>query len=278
MEISAKMLQVEELPVDEKYYKEAMNEFLKFDLSVNQIKIFFFLSKFGSNTATEISRKLRITRTEVYQILNSLQNRGIVLASFQHPIEFSALSLSKAILVLVNAEYDRLNALKKSEVTLKKIWGKIPSMPNYTEQTGEQFQILRGKNQINSKIINMISKTKKEFLILGCEKDFYKFYNADFLDILEKHSIDCKLLISTKNKELGIFKNIQNSRVKILPSTVKDNLCFLISDSEEVLFYLKDISDRKIEDTAIWTNSKSIVYSKSLLLTTLWPKSKVICQ
>jgi len=278
MEISAKMLQVEELPVDEKYYKEAMNEFLKFDLSVNQIKIFFFLSKFGSNTATEISRKLRITRTEVYQILNSLQNRGIVLASFQHPIEFSALSLSKAILVLVDAEYDRLNALKKSEVTLKKIWSKIPSMPNNTEQTGEQFQILRGKNQINSKIINMISKTKKEFLILGCEKDFYKFYNADFLDILEKHSIDCKLLISTKNKELGIFKNIQNSRVKILPSTVKDNLCFLISDSEEVLFYLKDISDRKIEDTAIWTNSKSIVYSKSLLLTTLWPKSKVICQ
>jgi len=278
MEISAKMLQVEELPVVEKYYREAMNEFSKFGLSVNQTKIFFFLSKFGPNIATDISRKLRITRTEVYQILTSLQNKGIVLASFQHPIEFSALPFNKAILVLVNAESDRLNALKKSEVTLNKIWDKIPSTYNNTEQTEEQFQILRGKNQINSKIINMISKTKKEFLILGCEKDFYKFYNADFLDILEKHSIDCKLLISTKNKELGIFNNIKNSRVKILPSMVKDNLCFLISDNEEVLFYLKNISDRKVEDTAIWTNSKSIVYSKSLLLTTLWPKSKVICQ
>lgn len=272
------MLQVEELPVDEKYYREAMDEFLKFGLSVNQIKIFFFLSKFGPNVAIEISRKLRIIRTEVYQILTSLQNKGMVLASFQHPIEFSALSLNKAILVLVNAESDRLNALKKSEVALKKIWDKIPSMTNNTEQTVEQFQILRGKNQINSKIINMISKTKKEFLILGCEKDFYKFYHADFLDILEKHSIDYKLLISTKNKELSIFNNIHNSRVKILPSAVKDNLCFLISDNEEVLFYLKNTSDSKIEDTAIWTNSESIVYSKSLLLTTLWPKSKVICQ
>ncbi|KAG2479159.1 MAG: Transcriptional regulator TrmB [Nitrosopumilales archaeon] len=278
MEISAKMLQVEELPVDEKYYREAMNEFLKFGLSVNQIKIFFFLSKFGPNVAIEISRKLRIIRTEVYQILTSLQNKGMVLASFQHPIEFSALSLNKAILVLVNAESDRLNALKKSEIALKKIWDKIPSMTNNTEQTVEQFQILRGKNQINSKIINMISKTKKEFLILGCEKDFHKFYHADFLDILEKHSIDYKLLISTKNKELSIFNNIHNSRVKILPSTVQDNLCFLISDNEEVLFYLKNTSDSKIEDTAIWTNSESIVYSKSLLLTTLWPKSKVICQ
>ena len=278
MEISAKMLQVEELPVDEKYYREAMNEFLKFGLSVNQIKIFFFLSKFGPNVAIEISRKLRIFRTEVYQILTSLQNKGMVLASFQHPIEFSALSLNKAILVLVNAESDRLNALKKSEIALKKIWDKIPSMTNNTEQTVEQFQILRGKNQINSKIINMISKTKKEFLILGCERDFYKFYHADFLDILEKHSIDYKLLISTKNKELSIFNNIHNSRVKILPSAVKDNLCFLISDNEEVLFYLKNTSDSEIEDTAIWTNSESIVYSKSLLLTTLWPKSKVICQ
>ena len=278
MEISAKMLQVDEFPVDEKYYREIMNEFSKFGLSVNQIKVFFFLSKFGPMVAIEISRKLRITRTEVYQILTSLQNKGIVLASFQHPIEFSALSLNKAILVMVNTESDRLNALKKSEVTLKKIWDKIPSMSNNTEQTAEQFQILRGENQINSKIINMISKTKKEFLILGCEKDFYKFYNADFLDILEKHSIDYKLLISTKNKELSIFNNIQNSRVKILPSTVKDNLCFLISDSEEILFYIKNTSSNNIEDTAIWTNSKSIVYSNSLLLTTLWPKSKVICQ
>ena len=278
MEISAKMLQVEEHPVAEKYYREIMNEFLKFGLSVNQIKVFFFLSKFGPMVAIEISRKLRITRTEVYQILTSLQNKGIVLASFQHPIEFSAVSLNKAILVLVNAESDRLNALKKSEVTLKKIWDKIPSMSNNTEQTAEQFQILRGENQINSKIINMISKTKKEFLILGCEKDFYKFYNADFLDILEKHSIDYRLLISTKNKELSIFNNIQNSRVKILPSTVKDNLCFLISDSEEILFYIKNTSSNNIEDTAFWTNSKSIVYSNSLLLTTLWSKSKSICQ
>ncbi len=69
-----------------------------------------------------------------------------------------------------------------------------------------------------------------------------------------------------------------DSRIKILPSTVQDNLCFLISHNEEVILYLKNISDRKVEDTAIWTNSKSIVYSKSLLLTTLWPKSKVICQ
>jgi len=272
------MLQVEEYPVAEKYYREIMNEFLKFGLSVNQIKVFFFLSKYGSMVAIEISRKLRITRTEVYQILTSLQNKGIVLASFQHPIEFSAVSLNKAILVLVNAESDRLNALKKSEVTLKKIWDKIPNMPNNTEQTTEQFQILRGKNQINSKIINMISKTKKEFLILGCEKDFYKFYHADFLDILEKYSIDYKLLISTKNKELSIFNNIQDSRVKILPSTVKENLCFLISDNEEILFYIKNTSSNNIEDTAIWTNSKSIIYSNSLLLTTLWPKSKVICQ
>ena len=278
MEISAKMLQVDEFPVDEKYYREIMNEFSKFGLSVNQIKVFFFLSKFGPMVAIEISRKLRITRTEVYQILTSLQNKGIVLASFQHPIEFSALSLNKAILVMVNTESDRLNALKKSEVTLKKIWDKIPSMSNNTEQTVEQFQVLRGENQINSKIINMISKTKKEFLILGCEKDFYKFYYADFLDILEKYSIDYRLLISTKNKELNIFNNIKDSRIKILPSTVKDNLCFLISDSEEILFYIKNTSSNNIEDTAIWTNSKSIVYSNSLLLSTLWPKSKVICQ
>ena len=85
-----------------------------------------------------------------------------------------------------------------------------------------------------------------------------KMLQVDELSVDEKYSIDYKLLISTKNKELSIFNNIQDSRIKILQSMVKENLCFLISDNEEILFSIKNTSSNNIEDTAIWINSKNV--------------------
>jgi len=41
---------------------------------------------------------------------------------------------------------------------------------------------------------------KKECRILGSEKDFVKFYHANFLDVLEEQNIDYKLLTPISKK------------------------------------------------------------------------------
>jgi len=100
-------------PVDVEQYEEIRNELLKFGLTSNQVKVFFYLGKFGSKTAIEISRSLRMPRTETYHLLSSLQSKGIVSSSFNHPTKFSSVPLDKAIVALINAESARLNSLKK---------------------------------------------------------------------------------------------------------------------------------------------------------------------
>ena len=67
-----------------------------------------------------------------------------------------------------------------------------------------------------------------------------KFYHANFLDALEEHKIDYKLLTPVSKKSKYIFDDLKKSKVKKLGSSVKENLCFLIKDDEEVLFFIKN--------------------------------------
>ena len=92
---------------------ELKQELSNFDLTANQSKVYIFLGKYGSKTAPEVCKALKIARTETYQLLASLQKKGIVSATFGHPIKFSALALNKAIKTLVNVEKERVRSLEK---------------------------------------------------------------------------------------------------------------------------------------------------------------------
>jgi len=278
MGITTKKLIFGDCPIDAEKYEEIRYELQKFGMTQNQVKVFFYLGKFGSKTAIEISRSLQMPRTETYHLLTALQNKGMVLASFDHPTKFSSVSLDKAIFALVNAESERLNSLKKSEPILKKLWSSIPDVGKGLAEQEEKFQTLRGGNQINSKIIDMISRAENEFLILGCEKDFLRFYHANFLDAFENNSVDFKFLTAASEQSWYIFDDIDKSKVKKLPSGVKDNLCFLIKDEKEMILFVKKANDMNKEVTAFWTNSESMIYSNILLFKNLWSKSKPILQ
>jgi sugar-specific transcriptional regulator TrmB len=274
METTSNTLQLGMYPVDRTDYEEVKEYLITFGLTPNQIKVFFYLGKIGAKTASEIAKAVKVPRSETYHLLTALQNKGIVEASFQHPIKFTSLSIKKAVHVLLNTETERLNKLKKSGPELEKIWDKIPSSAtNIEEKEEEKFKVLQGGNQVNSKIFDMILNAKNECRILGSEKDFMKFYHANFLDALEEHQIDYKLLTPITKKSKYIFDELDKSKVKNLGSTIKENLCFLIKDDDEVLFFIKNEGNNK-EMRAIWTNSETIIYSKALLFSSLWSKTE----
>ena len=273
MEIASNVLQLGMYPVDRDDYEQVKEYLTTFGLTPNQIKVFFYLGKIGAKTASEIAKAVNVPRSETYHLLTALQNKGIVEASFQHPIQFSSLSIKKAVNVLINTEIERLNKLKKSGPELEKIWEKIPGAESKIEEDEEEkFKVLQGGNQVNSKIFDMILNAKTECRILGSEKDFMKFYHANFLDALEEHQIDYKILTPASKKSKYIFDDLDKSKVKKLCSSVKENLCFLIKDDDEVLFFIKNEGNSK-EMRAIWTNSETIIYSKALLFNNIWVKT-----
>jgi sugar-specific transcriptional regulator TrmB len=273
MGIITNTMQLGTFPVDKTNYEEIRDSLITFGLTPNQSKVFFYLGKIGAKTASDIAKAVNIPRSETYHLLTALQNKGIVEASFQHPIQFTALPIKKAVNLLISTETERLNKLKKSGPELEKMWEKIPGSTTTTEEEGEEkFKVLQGGNQVNSKIFDMILNAKEECRILGSEKDFMKFYHANFLDALEERNIDYKLLTPITKKSKYIFEDIDKSKIKQLCSSVKENLCFLIKDDDEVLFFIKNEGNNK-EMRAIWTNSETIIYSKALLFNSIWSKT-----
>ena len=256
---------------------QLQDQFSKFGLTANQCKVYIFLGKYGSKTAPEVCRALKLPRTETYHLLTTLQNKGIASATFQHPIKFSALPLSKAIKSMVNTEKERIKKLEKQEEELTKVWNTIPNYHNEPDVPKEdKFQMLQGENQIYGKINDMIRNTKKEFQLIGNEKDFLKFYHANFLEPLDKSDLELKILTNSSTRTLYVFDEIDRTNVKKIPANTNGDICFVIKDNEEVLFFMKNSESGKENITAMWTNSNAMIYSKKLLFDLLWSKSKSI--
>jgi sugar-specific transcriptional regulator TrmB len=256
---------------------QLQDQFSKFGLTANKCKVYIFLGKYGSKTAPEVCRALKLPRTETYHLLTTLQNKGIVSATFQHPIKFSALPLTNAIKSMVNTEKERIKKLEKQEEELTKLWDTIPNYHNEPDMVKEdKFQMLQGENQIYGKINDMIINTKKEFQIIGNEKDFLKFYHANFLEPLDKSEIELKILTNSSSRTLYVFDEIDRTNVKKIPSTTEGNICFVIKDTDEILFFMKNSESGKENVSAMWTNSNAMIYSKKLLFDLLWSKSKSI--
>ena len=261
-------------------HKEAFDnlqtQFSKFGIPANQSKVYIYLGKHGSKTAPEICLALRLPRTETYSLLATLQNRGVIKASFQHPIRFSALPIAEAIKSIIDMEKNQVQKLEDKKGDLTEIWDSIPTFHKEPEiKTDDKFQILQGENQIFSKINDMIINTSREFQIIGTEKDFLKFYNANFLESFDKSDIKLKILTDSSERTIYVFDEIDRTKVKKIPKKITSQCCFLIKDSTEVIIYTKH---SKLDENiaAFWTNSEVMIYSKKLLFNLLWSRSKSI--
>ena len=256
---------------------QLQDQLAKFGLTGNQSKVYIYLGKYGSKSAPEVCKALKLPRTETYHLLTALQNKGIVSATFQHPIKFKAVPLDKAVWILVNAEKERIKGLEKQEKDIHELWEQIPEFHNQkTEDKEDKFQVLQGINQVQSKIIEMVDNAKKEFLVFGSEKDYLRFYHADFLEPLQKSKLDYKLLSSCSDKTNYVFDDIDRNKVKKLGKDVEDKLCFMVRDNEEVIIFMKNATFPTQQSVAMWTDSSAIVYSMKLLFGNTWSKSKHI--
>lgn len=265
---------------DSKLYKykseldKIQDELLKFGLTSNQAKVFMFLGKYGSKTSPEVCNSLNLPRTETYNVLNSLINRGIVISEFQHPTRYTALQMDKAILTMVNAAQENVNDLAKKEIILAKLWNKIPSfVGEENESTTEKFQMLQGTTRVHNKLREMINNTKNEFQIFCTETDLSKFYYSDFLDMLGSMQADLKLIVSPTKKIPRYIRAIDETKIRILANTDVENQCFIVKDNDEVLIYLRNNEKSSKDAFAFWTNTGSLVKSMKNLFSYSWKNS-----
>jgi len=251
-------------------FEKLMTLLLNFGFSEFEAKIFIFLGKYGTKTAHEIKNSLNIPRSEAYRILNRLQSKGIVFVTFEQPMTYAALLPKQAIEIILEQEMQRMKELKILQKKFLEMWDNMPEFKLEEKVKKEnKFQILQGVKQINSKISKVASDSKKEFLILGSQNDFIRFYQEDVLDDLFKSKANIKILSSNLEKIKYIFKGKNKNNIRpILDETWKQQ-CFVIKDREEIVFFMNE-TNKKEDLLATWTDSDSMINSLSMLFDLMW--------
>jgi len=249
----------------------------EFGLSSNQSKVFIFLGKYGPKTAPEVSKSLRMPRTETYHLINTLQNRGIVTAEFSTPAKYAALPIDQALTTIVNIERGKVNFLSKQKKAIIDLWNDLPSFTMETDdEQKEKLQVLKGSHSINSRIMDMVRNSKSEFLMVGTEKDIARFYHADFFEILDTSSLKARFVVCSTGRAPNFIGKTDRSLIRILKDAKNDTSCFIIKDSSEALLFTKNAMHPSSEITALWSNSKSLIDSMRMLFNCCWEKSEIL--
>jgi len=241
----------------------------KYDLTQNQAKVYLYLSKIGIKTASEISKSLKIPRTETYHLLSILQQKGIIFSVFGKPTKFNAVGIEESIAILVNNEKNRIMELETGKENIMTIWKKTPKYIGGKEKEEDnKFQTLQGRNSILAKLEQMVKESSENILVLGTQLDFKKFYHTNFTDLLIKTKSDLKILTDYSNKNSHIFEDIPPKKIKKLDDKNREDFCFIIKDNSEVIFF---VSNPNVKDMmAMWTDSKTFVLTLRSLFSLLW--------
>ena len=245
---------------------------VRYDLTPNQAKVYLFLSKIGIKTASDISKSLKIPRTETYHLLSTLQQKGIIFSVFGKPTKFNAVGLEESLEILVNNEKNRINELEAGKKSLVKLWNIIPKYGEDSEKNQDnKFQSLQGRNSILVKLEQMIKESKENILVLGTEADFKRFYFTEFTDLLNNTKSSLRILTDHNLDKHHIFENIDPKKVKKIEDKNREDFCFIIKDDSEVIFF---ISNNQVKDMlAVWTDSQAFVTTLRSLFSLMWKKS-----
>ncbi|MCH6585677.1 MAG: TrmB family transcriptional regulator [Thaumarchaeota archaeon] len=252
------------------------NELINFGLTKSQAKVFIYLGKYGSKTASEIAKALQLPRTETYHLVNSLQNIGLVVAELAHPTKYTALDMKKAISTLVNQEQERIDNLANKEESLSEMWEEIPFFVVETDESkSEKMQLLHGTGPITNKIKEMINSSSEDFRIYGSVSDLLRMYHSDVFDWIESAPTNLKLIVSPVNKKSEFLSQINSDKIRAIPSNA-ENKCFIVNDKKEVLIFMRNATHPSRQTFAWWSDSETLVDMMDSFFDLSWEKGETL--
>ena len=250
------------------------NELINFGLTKSQAKVFIYLGKYGSKTASEIAKALQLPRTETYHLVNSLQNIGLVLAELAHPTKYTAKEMKEAISTLVKQERERIDNLATKEESLSEMWEEIPYFAVETDESkSEKMQLLHGTGPITNKIKEMISSSTEDFRIYGSVTDLLRMYHSEVFDWAENAPTNLKMIVSPLNKIPDFLSELNSDKIKTISSN-SENKCFIINDAKEVLIFMRNATHPSRQIFAWWSDSETLVDMMSSLFDLSWEKGE----
>lgn len=257
----------------------------KFGLTEKEGEIYIFLTKRGAQKTGQIAGQLKKNKGLVYRILKSLQKKGLVEATLEHPTRFTAVSFEKIIDSFIKSKREEVKNVEESKRDLISDWNKISR--SELDSALEKFAVIEGNKKIFYKISQMVKVAHGQFSMASTVSDLLRAEQSGVFDTIYAHSLKSEVqfrFLTQLTKEN--LKAIKWLRKKLKPKFDlkgrNPDLGFptfsrmAIRDKEEILLFISDQIDRspnKRKEACLCTNCKSIIQAFSGAFEDLWQNS-----
>jgi len=259
--------------------KDVIKALRDFGLTENEVKVYIFLAKMGIIKAADISNSLRMHKAQVYRILKNLQSKGLVESTLEFPMRFTTVPFERVIDLFIKTKKEEASFLEDKKEDMIKFWKSIG-----VEQPTpfpEKFVVIQGRNNIYSRILQLVEETNNEFLAVTTNLGVIRADQAGIIEAIEKRNIQSRLLTYISKENLDVTKKILNKILKVKPKIKgrHTNLAsnsfprFIIKDEKEAIFFVAPMENSSIvnrEDTGLWTDSVAFVSALKMFFDNLW--------
>ena len=168
-------------------------------LTRNEARVYLELLGMGTSLAREISTITNMHRTSVYNCLQRLHKKGLVLVSTQHDkTYFEAVDPSKL-----------MSLLKEREERLNNILPELMKLKETKNRTQHEVQYFKGKQGLKS-IFDEIINLGEDYLGWGPERkieSILKYYFMHYVTARKEKKINAKLIYFEDSRGLDYTKN-----------------------------------------------------------------------
>lgn len=249
-------------------------------LTEKEGEVYTLLAKGGATRGLDVSKRLRMHKAQVYTILRNLQRKGIVEATLESPMRFSAIPFGEVLDSFIQTRRDEATSVEREKGLLLNDWERIKS----GEPTSlvERFVTIQGRKRIQSKALDMLDETKKEIQMIVTATDTLRIDRLEFIEeILSKltkhHSIRILTQVTKENLSTirNLVKNASRKRIgarwRHLDIDSGSLPRIVMKDAEETLMLqTDDLLRGSREEIGLWTNSKLIADTSGRLFEELW--------
>ncbi|MBI2185025.1 MAG: hypothetical protein HYU39_08725 [Thaumarchaeota archaeon] len=245
----------------------------KFGMTGNESRVFLYLCKRGPQRAGDVAKTLATNRSETYNVLSSLQSKGLVTATLEHPVKFVATSLDKALSTLIQIQKMRITEAEDTSRYLSDLWVSIPKDES-EDELDEKFQVLSGVNQICNKALQLSLTLQSSLETVLSEIDISRLQLFGFLDELGRvrsRGVTTRILATSEILDPELKVSLSGCELRRIPVDLSTLPRFIMCDGEVLLFMNSEKSQRK-QLRALWTNSTVFSQAMKILFNQVWTR------
>ncbi len=215
-------------------------------LTGSEVKAYVALLRGGTMTANDVSRAARIPYSKVYDSLKSLHAKGWVEEQKSRPVVFTARPPDTAIEELRARQ--QTERKEKEQLVLDELMG-------IYAKTGEQERpdlwIMRGTNEIRSRVKNLLLNCRAELLIvLPPQVIPFMDQMEPLMGTLKEKGVKSQILTSPEAPEKSLQQLGKYAEVRTRKTMYGGGL---VSDSREVVLLLAG-GEQSTLPLAIWAS------------------------